>query len=71
VESEFNGILVPPGQMELMAAAIDRILSKPRLREELIEGGRRTLKNKFSWEALVARTEEALLSPLPGRGSSG
>jgi glycosyltransferase involved in cell wall biosynthesis len=65
VESEYNGILVPPGKMEVMAKAIDRVLSKPGLRESLVAGGRRTLKNKFSWATLVVQTEEVLLDSFP------
>jgi glycosyltransferase involved in cell wall biosynthesis len=71
VENEFNGVLVPPGRMDLMAAAVDRILTSPQLRADLTEGGRRTLKNKFSWETLVAQTEAALAASLPGRGTPG
>jgi glycosyltransferase involved in cell wall biosynthesis len=70
VESEHNGILVPAGRMELMAAAIDRVLSKPGLREALAKSGRQTVEKKFSWEALVAQTEGVLIDTLPGKGST-
>jgi glycosyltransferase involved in cell wall biosynthesis len=71
VETERNGILVPPERMDLMAEAIDRILSTSGLRKNLVEAGRQTLQEKFSWEVLVGQTEEALLSSAPGRESSG
>jgi len=59
VEDGVNGLLVPPQRKEL-AAAIDRLAAEPDLRAALIEGGRRTLRDCFQWERMVAGTEALL-----------
>jgi glycosyltransferase involved in cell wall biosynthesis len=60
VEDGVNGLLLSPRRTELLAAAVDRILSEPGLRESLIEGGRRTLQTRFRWETMVEETEKVL-----------
>lgn len=60
VEDGVNGLLIPPRRKDLLAAAVDRILSDPGLRGSLIEGGRRTLQNRFLWETMVEETEAVL-----------
>ncbi len=60
VEDGVNGLLIPPHRKDLIAAAVDRILSDPGLRGSLIEGGRRTLQNRFPWETMVEETETVL-----------
>lgn len=60
-EDGVSGLLVPPRRKDLLAAAIDRILSDQDLRASLIEGGRRTLQGRFQWETMVEKTESVLL----------
>jgi glycosyltransferase involved in cell wall biosynthesis len=60
VEDGVNGLILPPGRKDLLAAAIDRILSEPNLRASLVEGGRRTLQERFQWETMVKETESVL-----------
>lgn len=47
---EYSGLLVEPKQDEALANAIARIFEDPRLRYRLVEGGRKVLAQKFSWE---------------------
>jgi glycosyltransferase involved in cell wall biosynthesis len=55
-----NGLLVPPGSDDRLAAAIERVLSDPRLQRALKEAGRRTLAGRFQWATMVAATEAGL-----------
>lgn len=46
-----SGLLVPPDDSDALATAIDRLFTNEALRQTLIEGGQKILKEKFSWEA--------------------
>jgi glycogen(starch) synthase len=52
-----NGLLVPPGNSEALARAIDRILSSPDLSRRLGEAARERAKN-YDWEVLAERVLE-------------
>jgi glycosyltransferase involved in cell wall biosynthesis len=65
IEDGSNGLLVPPRRMDRMAEAIDRLLSERGLRTALVEGGERTLRDRFRWETLMEQTENALAGVLP------
>jgi glycosyltransferase involved in cell wall biosynthesis len=69
VEDGVNGLLVRPRSNEL-AAAIDRLAAGPDLRAALIEGGRRTLRDRFQWERMVAGTEALLYKAASHEGSN-
>lgn len=51
-----NGILVEPESPEALAAGLIRLLQSPRLRRELIEGGRRTLA-RYREDEIMARIQ--------------
>jgi glycosyltransferase involved in cell wall biosynthesis len=63
-----NGWLVTPGQDTALREAVQRLISDIPLRRKLIEGGQRTLVEKFAWPRLVSETEEALMRALHARG---
>jgi glycosyltransferase involved in cell wall biosynthesis len=69
VDNGVNGLLVPPRRKERMAAAADRLLSDPGLREVLVEGGRRTLQERFQWEPMVNGTEAVLVKAAAREGA--
>jgi glycosyltransferase involved in cell wall biosynthesis len=52
-----NVLLVPPGDEQALAGAIERLANDTALRARLAEGGRR-LAAQFSWEEIAARHEE-------------
>lgn len=64
-----NGLLVPPGETEALAAAIERLLEDADLRRQLGHGGRALIAREFSVEAMVdgnLAVYRELLGALPG-----
>ena len=55
VEHEMNGLLVTPGDIDGIAAAIARLMGEPALRESLGAAARRTIAARFSLEATLDR----------------
>ncbi len=53
-----TGLLVPPGDVDALAAALDRVLSDPAFAERLGAAGRRRARERFSIESTVARLSE-------------
>jgi glycogen(starch) synthase len=53
-----SGLLVPPGDPEALACAIDRVLSSPDLAHQLGEAAREQAKD-YDWEVLAERVLEA------------
>src|SRR5712664_1723052 len=55
VEDGVSGLLVAPGDADALAAAVRRVRDDPALARRLGEGGRRRLREQFSWPAIVQR----------------
>lgn len=55
VHSDVNGILIAPGDIDGMAAAIARLMSNPMLRSALGAQARRTIESAYSLEAALER----------------
>jgi glycosyltransferase involved in cell wall biosynthesis len=53
-----HGLLVSPGDPQVVADAILAVLDDPALAARLSANGRRRVKDEFSFEAVVRRTEE-------------
>jgi L-malate glycosyltransferase len=53
-----QGLLVPPGDPQATADAILTVLGDPALAARLAANGRRRVREEFSFEAVVRRTEE-------------
>lgn len=51
VYHEKTGLLVEAGDDEALASAIERLFTDKNLAQELVEGGTKLLKEKFSWDA--------------------
>lgn len=58
-----NCLLVPPGDLNAAVEALRRINGDPELRLKLIEGGRRTVNERFSWQ----NKAEAMAVALSGK----
>ncbi|MBN2084377.1 MAG: glycosyltransferase family 4 protein [Anaerolineales bacterium] len=69
VEDGVNGLLVPIRRMDLLAAAINRLVSEPGLRAVLTDGAQRTLRGKFQWETMVSGTEAVLYRVASNKGA--
>lgn len=57
IRMDENGILVPPGEAEALAHAIQRLLHDPSLRSRLGEQARKDAIQAYSWEAYITRLE--------------
>lgn len=75
VRSEETGLLVPPKDELAFAAAIDRVLLNSSWQQELGQGARKHVEEKFSWEGvarqladlylqLIAESESAKSTPV-------
>ena len=53
-----TGLLVPPGDVAALRAAIERLLGDPELRRRLGEAGRRRAAERFSWDVVTRQTLE-------------
>jgi glycosyltransferase involved in cell wall biosynthesis len=68
VEDGKNGLLVPPGDAEMLANAIERLAGDGDLRQQLGINGRRVAVENFSIESVVQKTQaiyEELLAACP------
>jgi glycosyltransferase involved in cell wall biosynthesis len=52
-----NGVLIPPGNPTVMADAIVRLVDDPAYARELGENARRTIRDRYSLDRMVASTE--------------
>ena len=48
VQDDVNGILIPPGDVQALCVAIERLATDPALRQRLGEAGRSTIEKRFS-----------------------
>ena len=68
IEVGVNGILVPPGDPEVLARAIDRLLADHNLARRLSEGARERGKN-YDWEVLAERVLRVYRGVTAGRSA--
>jgi len=69
VVAEQTGLLVPPRSPQLLATAIDRLLSDAALRERLGEAARSRCEDMFSIEAHVAAVVKQYEIAIEARGA--
>jgi glycosyltransferase involved in cell wall biosynthesis len=69
LEDGVNGLLVPPGNVEALVSAVERLRSDPALRKRLGDAGKRTVDEKFTIDRMMAGYEE-LFGALVGQASS-
>jgi serine/alanine adding enzyme len=50
ITDDFNGLLVPPGEIAPLALALTRLLSNSVLQEQLATNGRSTIEQRYSFE---------------------
>jgi glycosyltransferase involved in cell wall biosynthesis len=67
VRDGVNGRLVPPGQERMLADALVRVLIDPAKATEIGERNRRDAVERFDWERVVDRIEEAYERAVRGK----
>ena len=55
VEDGASGLLLPPGDVGALAAALERLANDEALAARLGAGGRERLRTRFTWESIVGR----------------
>jgi glycogen synthase len=53
-----TGYLVPPARPDDLAAALKRMLDDPARAKAMGKAGRKRVEDRFSWDAIAARTQE-------------
>ncbi len=71
VEEGRNGCLVDPGNPEALAGAIVELFRAPEARVRLGAAARRTVREHYSLEAMLARLERLYLELLERKGHPG
>jgi glycosyltransferase involved in cell wall biosynthesis len=69
VEHEKNGLLVAPGDVAGLAAALERLASDALLRQRLGRAARATIEERFDGRRIVQRYDE-LFAAVLGRPST-
>lgn len=60
VEHEHNGLLTPVGKPAELAEAIRRLAGDPQLRDRLVQGGKTTLQNSYTWSIVLPAYRKVL-----------
>ena len=71
IEPEQSGLLVPPGDVAALAAALARVVGDPALRERLRAGARQRFLDRFDVRSYAARLARLHVGLLGGRASLG
>src|SRR5205823_9137231 len=64
IEHGRTGLLVEPGSVPELSAALERLLTDRALAARMGEAGRRTVQERFNWPQVVARVEAAYAAAL-------
>ena len=67
IENGIQGLLVPPGDPQAVASAIERLLDDPALASQMGAAGRQRVRQKYSLEDMVRRHEDFYIDLVQGR----
>ncbi|MGE5815416.1 MAG: glycosyltransferase [Acidobacteriota bacterium] len=67
IEDGRNGLLVPPREAAALATAIDRLVAQPTLAAAIGESARRHVRDRYSFDRMVASVEHLYLTELHAR----
>jgi len=68
VENEKNGILYPPGDVQVLAARLEMLITDQAFAAELSRAGRRTIEEKFDERKIFLAFREWLMQRLKEKG---
>ena len=71
VEDGRTGVLVPPGDFEAMALALQSLIDDPVRAEALGRAARAEVRQRYSFDRMIASFEDLYLSSLDPRVSAG
>jgi len=60
VKDGVTGLLVPPAQPQKLAAAINRLIADPLLRNRLIDAAKVDVRTRFTWDAMLPKYRQLL-----------
>jgi glycosyltransferase involved in cell wall biosynthesis len=66
VEDGVDGLLVPPGDIAALAAAISQFCGNRAMRQVMGAAGRRKVEAQYRWEEIGERLEETYVDVLGG-----
>ena len=69
IDNNQTGRLVPIGDVEALARALDELLSDPKKRDRLSESAQRAVRERFSLERMLAATEQVYQQVIENGGS--
>ncbi len=70
IEHEKNGLLIQPGSVDELTAALERLLRDAELRQRLAKAGRETIVSRYSFAVRMSKIQ-AIYDQLLGRCGSG
>lgn len=62
IQNGHNGLLVPPSNADMLAEALNTLITHPQLRLELGRQSRDDVIGKYSWESYVSRLENMYMT---------
>ena len=65
IDHNVNGFIVPPGDVDVLANGLDRLLRSPALRERLGTAARQKVEREFDVRQNVAQLHQWLAEPVP------
>lgn len=71
VEHEVTGLIVPKGDADALAVALDRLLGDPALARRMGQAGRARALRLFDWDGAASLLEETYLKLLPVPAGTG
>ena len=60
IEHNFNGVLFPRQNIDVLQARIERLVTRPEIRERMGNLARKTITTKYSWEKTIVAIEKVL-----------
>ena len=60
IKDDVTGILVPPGDPQKLADAINQLIADPLLRNRLIDAASTDVRNRFTWDVVLPKYRELL-----------